>query len=89
MFTSKQSWRPTPRPRASQRHTAHQILQRLKNELPACTYSDSTLRRFVGRRKHVTATSRMVVIGGLASNTMRSKPISRAKPNKSLNRDAC
>ena len=34
-----------------QRHTAHRIHQRLKEELPNCGVSESTVRRYVGRRK--------------------------------------
>ena len=35
-----------------QRHTAHRIHQRLKEELPHCDVSESTVRRYVGKRKH-------------------------------------
>ena len=41
--------RKSPR---KQRHTAHRIHQRLKEELPNCDVSESTVRRYVGRRKH-------------------------------------
>jgi hypothetical protein len=34
-----------------QRHTAHRIYQRLRVELPGCEVSESTVRRYVGRRK--------------------------------------
>ena len=34
-----------------QRHTAHRIYQRLRVESPGCDVSESTVRRYVGRRK--------------------------------------
>jgi len=34
-----------------QRHTAHRIHQRLRVESPGCEVSESTVRRYVGRRK--------------------------------------
>jgi len=43
-----ESDRKAPR---KQRHTAHRIHQRLKEELPNCDVSESTVRRYVGRRK--------------------------------------
>jgi transposase len=44
-----ESDRKAPR---KQRHTAHRIHQRLKAELPHCDVSESTVRRYVGKRKH-------------------------------------
>jgi transposase len=35
-----------------QRHTAHRIWQRLRCEQPECRVAESTVRRYVGRRKH-------------------------------------
>jgi hypothetical protein len=43
-----ESDRKAPR---KQRHTAHRIHQRLKVELRSCDVSESTVRRYVGRRK--------------------------------------
>jgi hypothetical protein len=34
-----------------QRHTAHRIHQRLKEEMPGYTVSESSVRRYVNRRK--------------------------------------
>jgi len=35
-----------------QRHTAHRIWQRVRGERPDCQVAESTVRRYVGRRKH-------------------------------------
>lgn len=35
-----------------QRHTAHRIWQRVRAERPECPVAESTVRRYVGRRKH-------------------------------------
>jgi len=43
-----ESDRKAPR---KQRHTAHRIYQRLRVESPGCEVSESTVRRYVGRRK--------------------------------------
>jgi hypothetical protein len=43
-----ESDRKAPR---KQRHTAHRIHQRLRVESPGCEVSESTVRRYVGRRK--------------------------------------
>src|SRR5579871_3275539 len=44
-----QADRKAPR---KQRHTAHRIWQRLRAERPECEVAESSVRRYVGRRKH-------------------------------------
>lgn len=44
-----QSDRKAPR---KQRHTAHRIWQRIRRERSECEVAESTVRRYVGRRKH-------------------------------------